>query len=84
MVGGGTVLLAVAAYGAFRRWRRRRSGKSEATPRALAADSARLERLEHGVEAIAIEVERISEGQRFVTRLLSETNQHVPAQSLKD
>ncbi|HEX6574722.1 MAG TPA: hypothetical protein VF042_07090 [Gemmatimonadaceae bacterium] len=32
----------------------------------------RLARLESAVEAIAIEVERISEGQRFTTRLLSE------------
>ncbi len=32
----------------------------------------RLERIEHAIEAMAIEVERISEGQRFVTRLLSE------------
>jgi len=32
----------------------------------------RLERLEQGVEAIAIEIERVTEGQRFVTRLLSE------------
>jgi hypothetical protein len=37
-----------------------------------AETSQRLERLEAGVEAIAIEVERISEGQRFVTKLLSE------------
>ena len=33
----------------------------------------RLERLEQGVDAIAIEIERITEGQRFVTRLLSES-----------
>jgi hypothetical protein len=33
---------------------------------------SRLERIEHAVEAIAVEVERISEGQRFTTRLLSE------------
>jgi hypothetical protein len=32
----------------------------------------RLERIEQGMDAIAIEVERVSEGQRFVTRLLSE------------
>jgi hypothetical protein len=32
----------------------------------------RLSRLEAGVDAIAIEVERISEGQRFTTKLLSE------------
>ena len=35
-------------------------------------DDARLQRLEHAVEAIAIEVERISEGQRFTVALLSE------------
>ena len=34
--------------------------------------SKRLERLEQGMDAIAIEIERVSEGQRFVTRLLSE------------
>ncbi|MBI3791673.1 MAG: hypothetical protein HY275_12460 [Gemmatimonadetes bacterium] len=32
----------------------------------------RLERMEQGIDAIAVEVERISEGQRFTTRLLSE------------
>lgn len=32
----------------------------------------RLERLENAVDAIALEIERISEGQRFVTRLLTE------------
>jgi demethoxyubiquinone hydroxylase (CLK1/Coq7/Cat5 family) len=40
-----------------------------------AADRAheeRLARIEHAIEAVALEVERISEGQRFVTRLLSE------------
>jgi len=34
--------------------------------------AARLERIEDAVEAVAIEVERISEGQRFTTKLLSE------------
>ncbi|HST07967.1 MAG TPA: hypothetical protein VLJ83_07325 [Gemmatimonadaceae bacterium] len=32
----------------------------------------RLARLEQAVDAIALEIERISEGQRFTTRLLSE------------
>lgn len=32
----------------------------------------RMERLEQGVDAIAIEIERVTEGQRFVTKLLSE------------
>jgi len=39
---------------------------------------ARLERIEHAVEAIALEVERISEGQRFTTKLLSENKQLQP------
>jgi hypothetical protein len=33
---------------------------------------ARLERLEHAVDSIAIEIERVSEGQRFVTKVLAE------------
>ena len=36
---------------------------------------ARFERLEQAVESIAIEMERVSEGQRFVTKLLSERAQ---------
>ena len=38
---------------------------------------ARLVRIEQAVDAIAVEVERISEGQRFTTRLLSEQS-HAP------
>ena len=34
--------------------------------------SARINRVEQIVEATAIEIERISEGQRFTTKLLSE------------
>lgn len=34
----------------------------------------RLERMEQAIDSIAIEVERISEGQRFTTKLLSERN----------
>jgi HPt (histidine-containing phosphotransfer) domain-containing protein len=33
---------------------------------------SRLERMEQALDSIAIEVERISEGQRFTTKLLSE------------
>lgn len=35
---------------------------------------ARLERMEQALDSIAIEVERISEGQRFTTKLLAERN----------
>jgi hypothetical protein len=35
----------------------------------------RLERMEHGIDAVALEVERIGEGQRFVTQLMSDRAQ---------
>jgi hypothetical protein len=34
--------------------------------------AARLERMEQAIDSVALEVERISEGQRFTTKLLSE------------
>lgn len=56
----------------------RRSSKPAIPPQVLTETAQRLERLESSVDAIAIEIERISEGQRFVTKLLSEAN-GVPA-----
>jgi hypothetical protein len=52
-------------------------GKSKAQRETLRAGRdpevmARLARVEQIVESTAIEIERISEGQRFTTRLLSE------------
>ena len=41
-------------------------------PRVPMEVTGRLERIEQSLEAVAIEVERISEGQRFTTKLLSE------------
>ncbi len=40
---------------------------------------ARLERMEQSIDSIAVEVERISEGQRFTTKLLSEVRDAAPA-----
>ena len=34
--------------------------------------SARMARIENAIESVAVEVERISEGQRFTSRMLSE------------
>lgn len=65
------VLAPIALSAARLMWKRARV---PAKPTASPDDSRRLERLEQGVDAIAIEVERISEGQRFVTRLLSEAH----------
>ena len=44
--------------------------RQRAVPGESASD-ARLARLEVAVESIAVEIERISEGQRFTTRLLN-------------
>jgi hypothetical protein len=70
MIGGFSVLLfySIVLF-VRRRWKR----PATALPSGLGAEAARLERLENGMEAIAIEIERVSEGQRFVTRLLSES-----------
>ncbi|HEY4734791.1 MAG: hypothetical protein ACJ79J_09295 [Gemmatimonadaceae bacterium] len=47
-------------------------------PRVPMEVTGRLERIEQSLEAVAIEVERISEGQRFTTKLLSEGRAPVP------
>ena len=53
--------------------------RSSMPPRVTGVDHAtqqQLERLQQAVDTIAVEVERISEGQRFVTRLLSDSDRH--------
>jgi hypothetical protein len=45
-------------------------------PRELSSINGRLEKIEAAVDAIALEVERISESQRFTARLQAE--QHSP------
>ncbi|MGH7720735.1 MAG: hypothetical protein ACREON_18050 [Gemmatimonadaceae bacterium] len=43
----------------------------------------RLERMEQAIDSIAIEIERISEGQRFTTKLLADrTKEAPPARSI--
>ena len=55
---------------AFMRYRARRIGGGQKDSPGLPAEvSARLARIETAVESIAIEVERISESQRFLTKL---------------
>ena len=55
--------------------RRVEGGHAPVMP-ALRGVEERLDRIEHAVDSIALEVERISEGQRFVTRLLAERPPH--------
>jgi hypothetical protein len=52
-----------------RRWER----SAPTLPAPVSADvTSRLERIEQGVEAIAVEVERIAEAQRFSAKLMAE------------
>lgn len=48
------------------------------TKQGLESSDQRLARVEQAVEAVAVEIERISEGQRYVTKLLSERGQPLP------
>jgi hypothetical protein len=67
------VLMPIAVSIARGIWRR---GSVQKVETQIERDNAeRLARLEQSVDTIAIEVERISEGQRFVTKLLAETQQ---------
>jgi hypothetical protein len=50
----------------------RRARRKELAAAPQYAEDDRLQRLEQAVDSIAIEVERISEGQRFLTRLQTE------------
>lgn len=45
-------------------------------------DTKRLERVEQAVDTIAVELERMTEGQRYITRLLSERNGAPAAEAL--
>jgi hypothetical protein len=54
---------------------RRIANRSKAPMLGAAANDPRMERMEQAIDAIAIEVERIAEAQRFQTRLLSERAQ---------
>lgn len=63
------VLMPLAVAFARRLWKRPTPAP---IPPSLLEAANRLEHLQQAVDAIAIEVERVSEGQRFVTKLLSE------------
>ncbi len=57
----------------FRRFRRRKPGPpTQAAHPSLEITAQRFERLEHAVDVIAIEIERVSEGQRFITKVFAE------------
>jgi len=68
------VFLTTGGVALIFRWFRYRENmaKVRAPERAAGNIEDRMERIERDVEAIAVEVERVGEGQRFVTKLLAE------------
>jgi hypothetical protein len=66
----GIALVIVALAYARRLWR----GATQVVSQIPAAFEARLTRFEQSVDAMAIEIERISEGQRYLTKVLTENN----------
>jgi hypothetical protein len=77
IIGGGIVftlfVLAPIAFAAARLMWRRATRQAPAPARGW-DNSPRFERLETAVDAIAVELERVSEGQRFVTKLLADSH----------
>lgn len=79
MIGGFSTIVMASLLILFlrRRWRRPTTRADDIGSDAI----QRLQRLEHGLDAIAIEIERVTEGQRFVTKLLSEPTSPLGASS---
>lgn len=73
--GFGILLVAVFLFARRRFWKRTPRGMNTGNLQLPAEISGRMERLESIAESTALEVERIGEGQRFVTKLLSEQQQ---------
>ncbi len=83
-LGGMTMVLAIViGRPLVSAWAKKLENESKRP--AIPADVAnRLERMEQSIDAISVEVERISEGQRFTTKLLAEsTNTPVPPVSVR-
>ena len=55
-------------------FRRRRAGSAgNTTTQQPAIAAQRIDRMEQAIDSIAVEIERVSENQRFMTRLMTET-----------
>lgn len=65
-------VLAPIAISISRVFWKRGSLKSHQVAGTSPEQAQRLERMEHAIDTIAIEMERVSEGQRFITRILAE------------
>ena len=66
-----TAIILAVGVPLARAYSRRMDAQSK-NPQIPSEVAARLERMEQAIDSVALEVERISEGQRFTTKLLSE------------
>ena len=64
-------IVCVGSYASIKATNRIWGKNSSASPRELDDMRQRLEQLQQSVDSVAVEVERISEGQRFTTKLLA-------------
>ena len=70
---GVTICMIAAAFAA------RARAKVKGSPDLSKLDS-RLDRIEQSLDSVAVEVERVSEAQRFTARILAERRDGAPAQ----
>lgn len=70
---GAGITLALLVPFFLRQFRRRRLSPTQSTGQTMALGAERIERMEQSIDSIAVEMERVSENQRFMTRLLTET-----------
>jgi len=68
---GAALMFSVFIPFLIRSFRRRRHVSPSAPQSAIGGE--RIERMEHAIDTIAVEIERVSENQRFMTRLMTET-----------
>jgi ribonuclease D len=78
----GTVFMGSGMLVLVRAWARKIENQSK-LPKAPAESAERMERMERAIDSVAVEVERISENQRFLTKLLAERAAGAPAGSLQ-
>lgn len=70
---GVTICMIAAAFAA------RARAKVKGSPDVSKLDS-RLDRIEQSLDSVAVEIERVSEAQRFSARMLAERREGAPAQ----
>jgi hypothetical protein len=74
-----TVFAGVAVITLVKAYAKKIEGQAKAPLGMPAEGAARMERMERAIDSVAVEIERISENQRFLTKLLAERGESAPA-----